>query len=137
MTKPADLYKGGTVFFYAPPGCGAVEMVIVADGGPLCVGRVYDHVAGKMVVGLYWIYLKRHGAHFGPFFTDIVLAERAMKKILKQFAPKFFEQPLEWIRRQAALKEWIEKNIGRSEDLIGGEWAPPEDDASAGSGTAP
>lgn len=123
MTKARELYGGGQVFFYCPPEGRPVEMVIISDGGPLCVGRVFNHWTREMMTGLYWIYLKRHGAHFGPFFAEITLADRAMKKILKQFGKTFFEQPLAWIRRQEALKEWIWKNIGKSEDLIGAEWA--------------
>lgn len=122
MAKASELYKGGRVFFYCPPDKRAVELAIVSDGGPLCIGRVFDHNKSEALIGLYWIYLKRHGAHFGPFFADITLADRAMRKILKQFRPTFFEQPLDWIRRQVTLKDWMEKNIGKSEDLVGGEW---------------
>ena len=103
-----------------------MEIVILADGGPICVARVFDHVKKEAIEGLYWIYLKRHGAHFGPFFADLILAEKALKKILKEFTPTFFEQPLEWIRRQTALKAWMDKNVGKSQDLVGGEWVEKE-----------
>lgn len=101
-------------------------MVIIVDGGPLCVARAFDHWKNEPVEGLYWIYLKKHGAHFGPFFADLILAEKAMKKILKEFKPTFFDQPLEWIRRQTGLRDWMDKNIGKSQDLIGGEWIKDE-----------
>ncbi len=91
--------------------------------GPLCVGRVYDHVNGKVVNELYWIYVHGHGATFGPFFAEIPLAIAAMGKILKEFKPTVFAQPIEWIRRQVAMQEWLEKNIGKSKDLIGAEWS--------------
>ena len=122
MTKASDLYKGGTVFFYCPPERKPVELLVLMAEGPLCVAKVYDHWNKETVEGLYWIYLRKHGAHFGPFFAEVSLAHRAMRKVLKEFKPTFFEQPLAWIRRQAVLKEWVEKNVGKSEDLVGGEW---------------
>lgn len=130
--KTSQIYKEGRAFFYCPPGgWRPVEMTILMDGGPLCVSHVYDHFNKKSVDGLYWIYIKKHGAHFGPFFAEITLAHKAIKKILKEFKPVFFEQPLAWIRRQTVLKDWMEKNVGKSEDLIGAEWA--KDDESGGS----
>lgn len=114
--------REGRTFFYGTPEGVRVELAIIVDGRALCVGRVYDQVKAEVRVGLYWIYIKNQGARFGPFFADIVLAERAMKKILKRFGQTFFEQPLSWIRRQDCLKEWVDKNIGTSNDLIGGEW---------------
>lgn len=129
MTQAKDVGKGGNVFLYKPPGQDPVEMVVISSAGPLCVGRVYDHHKGEMVVGLYWIFLRAHGAHIGPFFAALTMADAAMKKILKQFGKSFFEQPLEWIRRQDAARVWIESNIGKLDDLIGGEWAKPEEEA--------
>jgi len=116
------LYKGGRVFFYCPPEGKAVELVILMDGGPLCVGRVYDPSTNDIVKELYWIYVKKCGAHLGPFFADIHLAFKAMRKIVKRFGVPFFEQPLDWLRRQKDAAVWIEKSIGKPEDLIGGEW---------------
>lgn len=127
--KRSELYKEGRVFFYCPPDKKAVEMVILMDGGPLCVARVFDHLKRELVEGLYWIYLKKHGARFGPFFADIHLAYKAMKKILKHFGPAAFEQPLDWIRRQDSMAEWMRKNVGKPEDLIGAEWAKAEGEA--------
>jgi len=116
------MYKDGKVFFYCPPDGKYVEIVILMNLGPLCVARVYDHLKKELTVGLYWIYLKKHGAHMGPFFADIHLAYKAMKKILKHFGEDFFEQPLDWIRRQDGARIWMEKNVGKNNDLVGGEW---------------
>lgn len=116
------MYKDGKVFFYCPPDGKPAELTVMWAAGPLCVGRVFDHGNRKEVEGLYWIYLRKHGAKIGPFFADIVLAAAATKKMLKHFGPAPFEQPLPWIARQSAIKEWIERNIGKAEDLIGAEW---------------
>ena len=128
--KTVDLYKGGRVFFYCPPDKRPVEMVVLmrepADG-PLCVARVWDHNKGEIVDGLYWLYLIKHGAHLGPFFADIHLAFKAMRKIVRHFGSQIFDQPLEWIRRQASMAEWIGKNIGWPQDLLGGEWRKDTD----------
>ncbi len=108
---------------YAPPEGDPVELQALAMEGPLCVGRVYNHINGKAVDDLYWIYIHAHGAKFGPFFATIPLATTAMRKILKEFKPEVFSQPLAWIRRQAPMQEWVGKNIGKSKDLIGAEWS--------------
>lgn len=127
--KPAkELYKGGTVFFFRPPTGETVELVVISSAGPLCVGRVYDYVKKEVVVGLYWIYIRNHGAKLGPFFAELGLADRAMKRILKHLGKEFFEQPLEWIARQDAVRDWLWANIGKNDDLIGGEWAKSEED---------
>ena len=81
-------------FTYAPPKGDPVELEVLASQGPLCVGRVYDHVNRRVVNDLYWIYLHGHGAKFGPFFADIPLAIAAMGKILKRHIQE--SQSLEW-----------------------------------------
>lgn len=126
----AELYKGGTAFFYCPPDGKPVELEVLAASGPLCVARMYDHHNRELRPDLYWIYIRAHGAHLGPYYADIPVAQRAMQKILKQVGPRFFEQPLAWIRRQHSVREWLEKNIGKPEDLIGGEWLRTEEGKS-------
>lgn len=121
-TKPSDLYGGGRIFFYIPPEGRPVELVIISDGGPLAVARVYNHNTRKVVDGLFWIYHKLHSCTIGPYFPDIVLADRAMKKILKHYSKMFFEQPIAWLARQIAFKTWVDKNIGEPGDLFGGQW---------------
>lgn len=82
----------------------------------------------EKVRGLFFIYFKRWGLHFGPFYAGIDLASKDMRKVLKAFPEcGFWNQSLEWYRRQKAFHEWIEKNMGKSEDLIGGEWAPEKE----------
>lgn len=117
-----DRYKGGTVFFYCPPDGKPVELPILAASGPLCVARMYNHLERELRSDLFWIYIRTHGAHLGPYYADIPVAQRAMQKILKQAGPRFFEQPLAWIRRQETFRIWLEKTIGKPEELIGGEW---------------
>lgn len=130
--KTSHLTTGGKVFFYGPPKRSPVEMVVLMGHGPLCVARVYDHLKGELVVGLYWIYIMKHGAHIGPFFADIHLAYKAMKKIMKHFGENFFDQPLDWIRRQEAARVWMDKNVGKLEDLIGAEWLKTDGDSAIG-----
>lgn len=112
----------GWKFWYAPPEGASVELEAVQVRGPLSIARVFDYRKRRLEVGLYWIYLNRHGAQMGPFFAEIALAERSIAKILKEFGASTFEQPLQWIRRQSALRDWIVTNVGKSADLIGGEW---------------
>ncbi len=120
--KPGELYGGGRIFFYCPPKGRPVELVIISDGGPLCVARVFNHETTKIVEGLFWIYHKLHSRTIGPYFPDLVLADKAMRKILKQFGVPFFKQPLEWLQRQTAFKTWVDKNVGEMGDLFGGQW---------------
>lgn len=98
------------------------QLEVLADGGPLCVAGIWDWEARRLIQGLYWIYFKRAGVHFGPFYASLTLAESAMKKALKIQAG-LWDQDREWYRHQAWLQEWIDKNLGKSDWLIGGAWA--------------
>lgn len=120
--KAGEIYGGGRIFFYVPPEGPAVEMVIISNGGSLCVARVYNHNTRKVTEGLFWIYHKLHSRTIGPYFPDLVLADQAMRKILKHFGKTFFEQPLEWLARQTQFKLWVDKNIGEPGDLFAGRW---------------
>ena len=123
----AQIHKDGTTFLYCPPGRETVELQILAARGPLCVAPMYNHHEREVRSDLFWIYIRAHGAHLGPYFTEIPVAQRAMQKIIKQAGPHFFDQPLAWIQRQHTFREWLEKTIGKPEDLIGGEWFTPKD----------
>lgn len=118
----AKLYKDGSVFFYCPPEGRPVEMVIISNADPLCVARVFNHKTKEIVQGLFWIYHKLHSRTIGPYFPDIALADRAMRKILKHFGKPFFQQPLDFLQRQTAFKTWVDKNIGEPGDLFCGQW---------------
>lgn len=113
----------GRTFTYAPPTGDPVEMDLLSMNGPLCSSYAFNHQKRKVVKDLYLIYVKDRGAVIGPFFAEITLADHAMKKILKQFNALTFSQPLEWLRRQNAMGDWINKNIGKPGDLIGAEWS--------------
>lgn len=78
----------------------AAELEILVKDGPLCVAGVWNWKKKEMVSGLYFIYLTRVGLHFGPFYADMGLAAKDMKKVLKDFPLGFWEQPLEWYARQ-------------------------------------
>lgn len=113
----------GRTFWYAPPTGDPVEMELLSRNGPLCSSYVFDHKSRKIIKYLYFIYVKDRGAVIGPFFAEITLADRAMKKILKEFNALTFSQPLSWLRRQNVMGDWISKNIGKPGDLIGAEWS--------------
>lgn len=127
MTTRAKFTFGRGTFLYQPPEGDPVELVCIVDAGPLCVGRAYDHMKKETVGPLHWIYLKRQGARIGPWFWEFSLAERAIRKMLKQFGKAFFEQPLEWIRRQEELRIWMERNVGNAGDAVGFEWRKEDD----------
>lgn len=126
-SERSELYKGGKVFFSTSPDHEVAELEILVDNGPLCVAAVWDWEKKEKVRGLYFVYFKSHGLHFGPFYADIGLAATAMRKALKAFPqPDFWKQNLEWYQRQTAFHQWIEKNMGKPKDLIGGQWLPEE-----------
>ncbi len=106
--------------------------ILMADG-PLCVAPVWNWEKKAKVPGLYFVYMKRFGLHFGPYYAGIDLATKDMKRALKAFPQAgFWEQPLEWYARQTAFHDWIKRNMGRPDDLIGGRWEPEEKTANEG-----
>lgn len=99
---------------------------ILVDGGDLCVAGVWNWHRDVREHGLYFVYLKKLGLHFGPFYADLLLADKDMKKALKKYPRGFWGQPLEWYQHQKAFQEWVEKNMGKRDDLIGGTWIKDE-----------
>lgn len=106
----------------------ACEIPILMDGGPLAVGPVWDFEENrKLHPTLCFIYFKKWGARIGPYYANLALADRDMRKVLKEFPQQtFWEQSLDWYRRTSSLHQWIDRNLGRPEDLIGGRWAREE-----------
>lgn len=98
------------------------RLEVLLDGGPLCIAGVWRWGEGTRVTGLYRIYHRRSGFTLGPFYASISLAEKGMKKALS-LGRGFWEQPLGWYPRQAWFGEWIDKNLGKYDDLVGGIWA--------------
>lgn len=126
--RRAELYKNGMAVFVKGSHGQVAEIEILADGGPLCVAPVWDWSKEAKVPGLYLIYFKRLGLRFGPYYAGIALAAKDMKKALKAFPEAgFWEQSLKWYGRQGAFHRWIEKNMGRPDDLIGGRWEREEE----------
>lgn len=126
--KWSELYKEGKVIFAIGPEHGqTAELEILVDDGPLCVAGVWNWAKKEKVQGLHFVYFKRLGLHFGPYYAGISLAAKDMRKALKAFPERdFWTQSLDWYRRQAAFHRWVEKNMGRPGDLVGGRWAPEE-----------
>jgi hypothetical protein len=112
-----------TLFSPGPEHGQVAELEILVEGDPLCVAGVWDWKKRERVQGLYFVYLKRLGLHFGPFYAEIGLAANDMKKALKAFPSGFWSQRLEWYGRQDGFKKWVEENMGKAEDLVGAEWA--------------
>jgi hypothetical protein len=123
-SAPAKLKEAGKVKIGHPSQPERAQIEVLMDGGPLCVGPVWNWKEKVKVPGLFFIYFKEFGARIGPYYASISLAEKDMRKVLKAFpAKEFWKQPLEWYQRQTEFHEWITKNMGRPEDLVGGVWA--------------
>jgi hypothetical protein len=98
------------------------ELEILLDGGPLAVAGVWDWLRKQRVAGLYAIYHKKTGIKLGPFYASVNKAHQDMKLLAKLVPLTFWDQPIEWLRRQKGVQDWIDKELGKPEDLIGGEW---------------
>lgn len=105
------------------------EIDILVEKSPLCVAGVWNWTENRREHGLWFIYLKRDGKgiRFGPFYAAFELASRDMNKVFKAFPKGFWDQPIEWMGRQKSFQDWVEKNIGRHEELIGGTWIKDEE----------
>lgn len=107
------------------PGMKAKEVAqlpILMDGGPLCVAGVWNWYKACTVAGLWLVYHKQSGIHIGPYHTSIPLAEKTMKKALTGLPTHVWNHDLEWYRNELWLAKWMEGNLGKHTDLIGGEW---------------
>jgi len=104
---------------------------ILVDGGPLCIAVAYDWEAGRERRDLYHIYHKRIGISIGPFYAAITLADNAMKKAIK-LGKHLWENDHEWLVTQKWLHKWIDEQLGKPGDLVGGIWAPADPDLDKG-----
>lgn len=101
---------------------------ILVDGGPLCIASSWDWTDSRIRRDLYNIYHKRIGIPVGPFYAAITLADNAMKKALK-LGKHIWENDVHWLSQQKWLHKWIDEQLGKPEDLVGGIWAPvPEEE---------
>jgi hypothetical protein len=104
-----------------------VEIEILVDAGPLVVCPVWDWSKNRKVAGLYFIYMKNFGLHLGPFYANLATARDHAHKLMREFPQKsFWEQPLEWFQRQTGFHDWVDKNLGKPQELIGGQWESEE-----------
>lgn len=103
-----------------------VGLDILVDGGPLVIAGVWDWSRGRRNPGLYKIYIRRFGASVGPFYAGLQLAERGMKKALGLQPGLWVGQPAEWYLRQTWLHQWVNRELGKAEDLVGGQWVSDE-----------
>jgi len=112
---------GYVVIRGAKPGL-TKEMPILVDGGPLCVAGLWNWRDCVTVAGLYFIYHKVSGFPFGPYYASIPLAEKAMKKALKDIPKDIWSHDAQWYGDQPWLGKYIEEHLGKPMDLVGGEW---------------
>ena len=98
------------------------ELEILVDGGALCVAGVWSFDEKQRVAGLYAIYHKESGRKLGPYYASIPRAQADLKRAMKQVPASFWAQPITWIVRQKTYFDWIDKELGKAGDLIGGEW---------------
>lgn len=99
-----------------------IDYQILVDGGPLAVSVPWDFKNQCTAEGIYAVYLKRDGLKVSPYYASLKMAHAGMKKILAEFPAPIWAQPLEWLRRQTKLKEWLDKKLGKKDELIGGIW---------------
>ena len=104
---------------------------ILLDGGPLCVANAWDWNENRIRRDLFRVYHKKIGIAIGPFYAAITLAEAGMKKAVK-LGKHHWEEDVHWFVQQKWLHKWIDEQLGKPEDLVGGTWAPaPEEEEKA------
>jgi len=103
-----------------------VHAEILLDGGTLVVCGVWDK-NGNRQPGLYRIYHRLSGLCIGPYYAELGLAEKGMKKALT-LHPYTWSHPIEWYQapERAWIRKWMDEQLGTSEDIVGGYWAPPD-----------
>jgi hypothetical protein len=107
-----------------PDGHPVVEMPVMIDGGPLVVAGVYDFGQNQVAPGLLTIYMKAGGFKIGPYYAELSKAHAGMRKILKEFPAPYWAQPVEWLKRQKKMLDWLDLHLGKPKDLIGADWRP-------------
>lgn len=99
---------------------------ILFDGGSLCVARAWDWTENRERHDLFRIYHKKLGMAMGPFYVSIPLAVMGLKKAIK--LGKHIWEDSKTLPDQKWLHKWIDAELGRPGDLVGGTWAPdPEE----------
>lgn len=100
---------------------------ILLDGGPLCIAPAWDWEENRIRRDLFRIYHKRIGMAIGPFYATIPLADQGMKKAVK-LGKHFWETDYRWLADAKWLHKWVDDQLGKPGDLVGGTWAPdPEE----------
>jgi hypothetical protein len=96
---------------------------ILLDGGPLCIATVWNWDENRARHDLFHVYHKKVGIQIGPYYTSITLAAEGMKKAIK-LGKHIWENDAHWLSQQKWLHKWIDEQLGKPDDLIGGSWAP-------------
>lgn len=108
-----------------------VELPILVDGGPLCIAGVWNWTTKSAFPGLYIIYHKMSSSYFGPFYASIILAEKGMKHALREVPKDVWSHEPEWYNGQNWIAKWIDENLGKAMDLVGGEWEKKPEEKKA------
>lgn len=98
---------------------------ILLEVGPLAISPAKGEDGGDRA-GLYVILVKAHLVKIGPYYANLSKAHDAARKILKRYPAAMWDQPVAWLSRQTEMLAWIHTEIGRSEDLVDGQWVDAE-----------
>lgn len=101
------------------------QVEILMDGGPLCVGRAWDWNESRERHDLFRIYHKKLGMALGPFYVTIPLAVGGMKKAIK--LGRHIWEDAHQLAEQKWLHRWIDEQLGKAGDLVGGTWVKDDE----------
>lgn len=99
------------------------ELEILVDGEGLCVANAWNWGSNHKRPELFRIYHKRTGLPVGPHYVSLTLADHALRSLLKiPNAKQVWSEDLAFFHANRWVKAWVDQNIGRAGDLVGGEW---------------
>lgn len=100
----------------------AVEVEVLVDAGALCVAQAVKWMERERWPGLFRVYHKKSGLPLGPYYAALLLADEAMRKALKIPGVKIWENDVPFFTQNRWIKTWVEANLGKNGDLVGGTW---------------
>jgi hypothetical protein len=100
----------------------SAEIEILLPLGPLSIAGAWDWGRERRAPGLFRIYHTQSGLPIGPYYAEMTLAEKGARKALS-LGEAFWKEKASWYANQKWLRDWLDKNLGKPEYLIGGQWA--------------